>query len=421
MAGQVIVVGGGVAGLITAKHLQTNGYRTTIIEQQETVGGRVQSREVDGFTLDRGFQVLFSAYPTLREELELDDLTLRPFVPGAILAEPGNRSSLSDPLRHPTGAIETLLNREITVGDKLRVIRLLLQLLNRDQSSFFTGDSVSIEQTLQEQGFSEQFINRFARPFYGGITLDRSLASSGDIFEYTFRVLARGSIGVPAAGIGAVTDQLAEHAREAGVTIQTGTEVTGVTADSDHATVTMGEETSQADAVVVATDAPTAATLTGRTDIPTTGNGVITQFYRAPAEAIPQERQLILNTASEMPNHIVVYSAIAPEYAPDGEALLAAVYLETDDHDSEELASISHEQLQSWYPERHIPELEVLATDRIEFAQFDQPPGIHDHLPSVDTPSGRCFLAGEYTAWSSLEGAAESGRAAAAAVQDTLQ
>jgi monoamine oxidase len=114
----------------------------------------------------------------------------------------------------------------------------------------------------------------------------------------------------------------------------------------------------------------------------------------------------------------VPISEVAPEYAPDGEALLNATFL--DDaafgRDADALAAETRLTLESWYPDREFADLEPVRTHRIEFAQFDQPPGVHDDLPGPRAPGGRTYLAGDYTAWSAIQGAMRSGREAAAAV-----
>lgn len=61
-----------------------------------------------------------------------------------------------------------------------------------------------------------------------------------------------------------------------------------------------------------------------------------------------------------------------------------------------------------------------VATDRIPFAQFRQDPGFRAGLPGVDAPDGPVFLAGEYTHWSSIQGALESGRIAAETAASAL-
>jgi len=61
----------------------------------------------------------------------------------------------------------------------------------------------------QAEGFSEAIIDRFFRPFLGGIFFDADLGTSSRLFEFVMRCLATGANCLPAAGIGAVAEQLA--------------------------------------------------------------------------------------------------------------------------------------------------------------------------------------------------------------------
>jgi len=419
----VAVVGGGLAGLVAARHLAGGGVDVTLLERRDRVGGRVRTRERDGYRLDRGFQVLFTAYPAVRRELDLEELELRRFSPGAVLARPNHRSTLADPVRAPRAFPATLFNTDVTIGDKLRVAKLRGDLADPDFETAFSGPDESIADYLRSRGFSERFLERFAGPFYGGITLDRSLSTSKRVFEYTFGMLSAGDTAVPAAGMGAISDQLAAVARAEGATLETNTGVESVTSTDGRVKLETGEETIAADAVVIAADPPTARELTGLKSIPTDARACITQYYRLPeGTAIETGKRLLLNADadSEGPNHVVPYSEVAPEYAPDGETLLGAVYLGQPDGSDEDLAERTRETLESWYPERALAGLEPIQTDRIEFAQFAQPPGVHDELPDVRDPAGPIYLAGEYTRWSAIQGAMESGRQAAKATLEDL-
>lgn len=411
--GKTIVIGGGLAGLIAARTLAAQGEQVTLLEATDALGGRVQSRTVDGFTLDRGFQVLFTAYPAVRQELDLEALQLRSFAPGAVLAGPGHRSILGDPLRDPASAVPTMLNRTATLGDKLRLLWLQYRLRAQSLGEFFTGPDMTIHSYLTQLGFSKRIIDRFFRPFYGGITLDRSLSSSKRIFEYTFRMVATGSIAVPAAGMGAITTQVADQLRETGAQIRRQEPVTEVNSTANGVSVATTTTTYQADSAIVATDAPTAASLTGVAAIPTTGQGVTTQYYAAPRAVAPTGSRILLNAHDETPNQIVPLSGVAPEYGTDERALFCATFIEPTPGTERDRATETRQTLAAWFPERTIPELTVLATDQIDFAQFKQPPGIHERLPTVDAPAGPVYLAGEYTHWSSIQGAMASGREAA--------
>lgn len=421
MSASVAVVGGGLAGLVSARHLAADGAEVTLFEREESVGGRVRSTRRDGFTFDRGFQVLFTAYPAARRELDYDELDLRRFKPGARLARPGARSVLSDPFRDPGGLAESLVNTEVSTVDKLRTLALRRRIAGVDPDALFDGGDQSIRAALLERGFSERFIENFAAPFYGGITLDRSLSTSAATFAYTFAMLARGSIAVPADGMGAIPEQLAGAARRAGTRIETGTAVDSVTPDGDGgATTSAGGKTLDCDAVVVAADPRSARELTGVGSIPTDARGCVTQWYSFDGD-LDAGRRLLLNAGDGAPNHVVDHTAVAPEYAPDGETLLSATFLGEPEEGDDALAARTRETLSSWYPERSVGSLSLLHTDRIPFAQFAQPPGFYVDLPGVREPEGSVYLAGDYTEWSSIQGAMKSGRRAARAVSEDVE
>ncbi|OLZ41656.1 phytoene dehydrogenase [Natrinema saccharevitans] len=425
---QVAVAGGGLAGLVAARHLAAAGADVTLFERRETTGGRVRTLERDGFRFDRGFQVCFTAYPAVRRELDCGELALRRFAPGATIAGPDGLSTLADPLREPKTIPATLSNPYVSVGDALRVARLWLRLRRTDPDDIFDRDDERIDDFLRSRGFSERFIEGFVAPFYGGITLDRSLSTSRRVFEYTFRTLAAGETVVPAAGMEAIPSQLAARVREAGGTIRTDVTVESVAAGGGDAgdpassvAVETDAEPLEADAVVVATDPPTARELTGVESIPVEARGCVTQYYALPAGTdLGTDRRLLLNATGRGPNHVVPHSAVAPEYAPDDATLISATYLGEQTASDDELAERTRRSLESWSPARGFDDLETLHTERIPFAQFDQPPGIHDRLPDARDPAGPVYLAGDYTQWSSIQGAMESGRRAAKAVIDDL-
>jgi phytoene dehydrogenase-like protein len=420
---EVVVVGGGLAGLVATRRLAEAGADVTLFERRDEVGGRVRSRTVDGYTLDRGFQVLFTAYPAVREELDLAALDLRSFSPGATIARPDHRSTLADPFRDPGSLLESAFNTDVSFGDKLRTLRLRRALVDEDPSSLFDGPDETIREYLERWGFSEHFIDNFAAPFYGGITLDRSLSTDAGVFRYTFAMLSRGKTAVPAAGMGAIPGQLAARAREAGATIETGTAVTAVdggTDGSDEVTIETDSETVTADAAVVATDPMAARELTDVDAISTEARSCVTQYFAMDERTLDTGRKLILNAANDRPNTVAPLSAVAPEYAPDDRTLLSATTLGSPDESDAELATRTRDALATWYPEHRFDAVDLVATDRIEFAQFAQPRGFRDELPTVDAPNGPVFLAGDHTSWSSIQGAMESGRVAAEAAREEL-
>ena len=417
---EVAIVGGGLAGLVAARHLADAGLDVTLFERRDELGGRVRSRVVDGYTLDRGFQVMFTAYPAVRRELDLDALDLRAFSPGATIARPDHRSTLADPFRDPGALVESALNTDVSIGDKIRTLRLRRALADEDPETLFDGPDETIREYLERWGFSERYLENFVAPFYGGITLDRSLSTDAGVFRYTFAMLSRGKTAVPADGMGAVSEQLAAHAREAGATLETDTAVDAIAGEDGEVTVETGAERVTADAAVVATDPETARELTGVDAIRTDARSCVTQYFALNERALDTGMRIVLNAGGDRPNTVAPLSTVAPEYAPDGRMLLGATTLGTPDASDADLATRTRDALATWYPEHRFDDLELVATDRIEFAQFDQPRGFRDDLPAVDAPEGPVFLAGDYTNWSSIQGAMESGRVAAEAAREEL-
>ncbi|MEJ7562992.1 MAG: FAD-dependent oxidoreductase [Ilumatobacteraceae bacterium] len=88
-----IVVGGGLAGLAAAGTIHAAGRSVRLIEASDGLGGRVRTDLVDGFRLDRGFQVLLTAYPELERQLDVGALDLASFEPGADVWQDSTASS----------------------------------------------------------------------------------------------------------------------------------------------------------------------------------------------------------------------------------------------------------------------------------------------------------------------------------------
>lgn len=442
----VVVAGAGLAGLVAARRLAAADIDVTVYERRDEVGGRVRTEHKDGFALDRGFQVLLTAYPMVRAELDLGALDLRRFKPGVTVARPGERSVLSDPLRDPGALLSSLRADAVTTTDKLRTLALRQHVTSLREDEFFEGRDASIREYLYDWGFSRKYVENFIAPFYGGITLDRSLSTSRRVFEYTFRALSEGSIAVPADGMQAIPEQLADNARRAGAELRLGEPVESIddSGDGDDGagvTVATTDEAVDAAAVVVATDPTQATALTGVDSIPTDARSCVTQHYRIPAVDAPDTGgRLLINAGDGSPNTVVNVTDVAPEYGPDHAdvdtsdetadsfggaadvALLNATFLGEAvlDAPAEELETRTREELELWYPDRDFAALERIETHRIPFAQFDQPPGVFERLPGTRAAGGRTYLAGDFTRWSSIQGAMRSGRDAAEAVVTDL-
>uniref|UniRef100_UPI003D7C6EE3 FAD-dependent oxidoreductase n=1 Tax=Kineococcus sp. SYSU DK018 TaxID=3383139 RepID=UPI003D7C6EE3 len=93
----VVVVGAGLAGLACARHLSAAGLQVAVVEASDGVGGRVRSDVVDGFRVDRGFQLVNPAYPELHKVLDVAALRLQPFDAGVAVVRAARGSAVHYP------------------------------------------------------------------------------------------------------------------------------------------------------------------------------------------------------------------------------------------------------------------------------------------------------------------------------------
>ncbi len=406
---RVIIVGAGLASLTCAKVLAERGVEVVVFEASDGVGGRVRTDERDGFLLDRGFQVYFTAYPVSRRHLDHEALNLRAFDPGAIVCRGGKKDVLSDPLRDPKALLPSLLSDAATFSDKLETLKLAAKSVveSAEAAGKLDGVDVSSLEYLRSEGFSERIVDYFYRPFYGGIFLDRSLSTSSRVLRFTFKMLAIGKTAVPDRGIGEIPKQLA--ARLPLGAVRTNSPVRSLLREGERIVgVEAAGEEHEADAVVVATDAPVAERLAG-VAAPEGSVGQLCVYYAA--SGLGSGKKLVLNAEDGgFVNNAVEISAIAPSYAPRGQHLLSVVALGGFERSDAEIYRRGVEEVTRWYPEA---DLAPLAIYRIPYAQFSQPPGIHERLPKNRTGTPGLVLAGEYTEDSSINGSMLSGEKAA--------
>lgn len=418
---KVIVVGAGLAGLVCARELRKEGVDVLVLEASDGVGGRVRTDAVDGFLIDRGFQVLFDAYPAVQRHLDLNRLRLRPFDPGAVICRDGAMSVLTDPFRDGNfrDVASALLTSVLTPADKVRTLEMSRRLKAQKATDDEQDNESTTEAFLRAADFSESAINRFFRPFYGGIFLDRSLATTAASFRFYLRMLTEGHANLPEAGIGAVTAQLAEPLTDV---VRLETRIASLLRSGDGVTGVVTEDGDEivADAVVVATDAPAAARLAGA-PAPTSGLAV-TSVYFAGDRPVSDSRKLLLNAMPDaFVNNAQPLSNVAPSYAPVGRHLLGATILGDPEMDDNTLIARAWSDINAMLCSdreavRALASYSPLAVRRVRFAQFAQPPRSLTNLPGNTTLTPGLFYAGEWTKASSINGAMTSGELAAQSI-----
>jgi phytoene dehydrogenase-like protein len=410
----VLVVGGGLAGLCCARRLVERGLSTVVLEASDGVGGRVRTDEVEGFRLDRGFQVLSTAYPEARAVLDYAALGLRAFYPGALVRFGGRFHRVADPWRNPLEGVAGALSPIGTFADKLRVARLRRRACAGPLAELFARPETTSERLLRDLGFTDAMIDRFFRPFFGGVMLDRTLGASSRMLEFVFRMFARGDAVLPAHGMGAIPAQIAASLPAGTVRLAAPVEAI----DAARCILRSGEVLAGR-AVVVATEGPAAARLLGLPP-PSRSRAVTCRYYAAEGDPVGAPILMLDGNGRGPVNNLCMPSAVAPGYAPPGTTLVSATVLGAPANDDAELDVAVRTQLTEWFG-ACVREWRHLRTYRIVHAL----PGID--TPALAAPDGpirvrpRLFLAGDHRVSASIHGAMVSGRHAADAVADELQ
>ena len=341
----VIIIGAGLAGLACANRLHKNGRSALVLEATDRVGGRVRTDDVNGFKLDHGFQVLSTAYPACQELLDYDALKLRCFEPGALVRCNGQFSTLGDPWRRPLQALATATSPIGTLGDKLRIAKLRRLSRQGTLDDLYQRKDQTTLSRLQEAGFSPTMIERFFRPFLGGVYLDESLSVSSRMLEFVFRMFAEGDIAIPAEGMAAIPQQLANQLPPSSLQLST-----TVAAIQKHDVLLTSGETLTANQVVVATESSAAARLLSNEDLNTSWRKTTTAYYST--DQSPDQRKMLMLRGDETGavQTATVISDVAPEYAPSGKSLISVSVSESQSTESlEELDLAIREQLTGWF------------------------------------------------------------------------
>jgi hypothetical protein len=225
------------------------------------VGGRVRSDHIDGFILDRGFQILLTAYPELYRWFDLDQFDLRRFQPGATIWTGRGFCTVGDPLRSPRDIPSTVFAPIGSIPDKLRLLKLIASVRRGSVPDLLRRKESSTRARLQNFGFSPRIIERFFQPLFAGIQLDPDLEVSSRRFDVILRMLAVGESAVPADGMGALSKELASGLHEGSVRCNE-----AVREVTENAVILESGEELTGRAVVVATQGPSASKLLGLPD-----------------------------------------------------------------------------------------------------------------------------------------------------------
>jgi hypothetical protein len=381
----VVVIGAGLAGMNAAIQMQNAGREVVVLEAADRAGGRVQSDQIDGFTCDRGFQLINAKYPELAALNILGELDFR-FADRAInIAIDDRTHRLGDPRKYPFSALDS------ATGSLLNKAALFKVLAGRPSSK------LSIHEYLSVSGLGETY-EKVLRPFLRGVYLTDLSNIAAPAGLEIIRTFISGKPGLPSRGVGALSFVMAKQVND----LRLGVTVNSI--KSGVVTTSVGEI--QASEIIVATDSTTAAQLLDLGSVPKLA-GCTTWYHSAPTAPVAhgqlivdgQNRGAVINT--------LVISNFIPEYAPVGKNLISTT---TDTGITESDAR------------RHLATLYACDNRDWELvAKYEIPAALPIGAKGITQPiqsfvRAGIYLAGDGQVTPSQNGALKSGRLAAMAV-----
>jgi len=406
---KIHIIGAGVSGLIAASVIEGHGFSPVIIELTDRVGGRVKTDIVDGYQLDRGFQVLLTAYPAAQKYLDFSKLDLQKFAPGAAIFQSGKQIIIGDPLRDITLLFSTLFSGIGTFGDKLKVLKLNRLLKNKTLSQIFSEKEKSTLTYLEELGFSAEMINLFFKPFFSGIFLEAELETSSRMFEFVYKMFGEGYAALPKSGIEAIPKQLADNLHN--TTFKFNTSVASV---KDGEIILTSGEKLDSDFTVIATEA--SSLIQSLSKQATSWRSCDTLYFEAESRVISHNLIGLVPDSGSLINNIFYHTSFDTDQSVKNQ-LLSVTIVKDHKLSEENLVKQVQEDLKEHCGIDHCSFVKrysiSMALPKLTNLQYDM-------LPSETRLTTTIFLAGDTQLNGSLNAAMIAGERAALGVIEAM-
>jgi hypothetical protein len=407
---RVVVVGAGLAGLACARELERRGSSVVVLEAGDRVGGRVRTDNVDGFTIDRGFQVLNTAYPALTSVVDLDALDLRRFPRGVRIRRDGNLHDIPHPLSSPTAALRATTSGAADLRGKFALARYAAALVASSPAQLMSREDIAAVDAWSAE-LPDQVVEQVLVPFMSGVVLDPAVETSRIFTDLMMRLFARGVSAVPASGMQQLPAHIADQLGPG--TIRLNTHVVSASAHG----VELGDGDSvAASAVVIATDPWAAQRLVPDLGELPPAHGVTT-YYFASRPWSGSDGTLVTDANGSGLANSVILTETAPEYSKDGRALIASSVFHHGDRpglDAPRAEAVAREL-------HRAPDCawELVATRTIDRALPAMPAPLQMRKPTW-FPERGLWVAGDHRDTSSIQGALVSGLRVARSVSRSL-
>lgn len=392
----ITIIGAGIAGLTCAKYLKDKGIEALILESSDEVGGRVRTDVVNGYKLDRGFQVLLTPYPEAKKLLDYGALRLKQ-IPSGVRIRSGNEFfTMPNPLKNFFSAPQALMSPVGGFIDKFKVLQLNFATRDADEPNSKSGESTY--SFLKDFGYSQMMLDRFFIPFFRGVFLDEEMRTDAALFKFLYSQFSQGDVVIPENGMQAIPEQIKSCLFPEQIRLNTKVE------EIVGGKVYLGDgEIIESDVIVVATDAQMSAKLLGE-ESKTLFNGTTCSYFESDSSLdLDGEPFLIINSnKNELIDHILPVSDIMPLFAPTGKTLISVNVVGNEEVAEQEMIS----ELGNWFGQDK--KWDHLRTYKIPNAlpQFFIDSPVKSEL-NIGENLYRC---GDYTAYPSLNAAMRSGR-----------
>ncbi len=409
----IVIVGGGLAGLTCAVILHRAGQKVKLLEATDRVGGRIKTDQIDGFLLDRGFQVYQTSYPNAAKYLNLQALNLKSFRNGCLIKREEDFAQVADPWRNPILALGGLFSSPGNLSDIPKIASLRSRVLSKKEPHLWLdAPQTTTLDRLQQYGFSESMIRSFFIPFLGGVFLEKELSTSSRMLDFVFSNFSRGSATLPAEGMEAIPRQLAGHLPVDSVHTQT----TVASIDGNTLNLDNGQ-TLVADAIVVATEMPAASRLLKR-DWTFPYRQTRCAYFASTSAPIDAPVLVLNGTGNGVVDSLCCPSRVQPSYAPADQTLISVTSIGTPNLDIDQWQAEVRSELRRWFG-NEVERWRHLITYNIPFALPDQSVSNMEPVQRAPRVAENIYQCGDYCDTRSIDGAILSGeRAAQAVLQD---
>ena len=387
-----IVVGAGISGLSCALELEKNGYQVQILEKENHPGGRVHSDVINGYILNRGFQVLQTGYPETKRLLDYEKLELCNLDPEVWIMNNNKIKKLYDPIQNPSNLLKAAFSNVGTFQDKLRLLQLRQSTTSRSTNKIFQENETTSLEQINNYGFSESIINEFFKPLFGGAFLDNELDTTSRMFNFVYKIFSIAPIAIPKYGMKSIPEQL-EAKLESKISFNTNV------VKLDNKNIFLENETLSADAIVLAANHDSAKKLIPSIEEISWNS---TSCYYFIADSPPFSSKVVLlngNNRGEI-NNVFVPTNISKAYSPNNKSIISVSTIGLNNNETE-----IRNELNNWFGNQ-TEDWKLLHTYHIEQA-----------LPRMYVPSvshsqyvNGIHMCGDYLTSSSIHGSMHSGR-----------